>query len=704
MRRIISASVFALSVFVTAAQQPQIPPPPPPQTQTSIRVQTEVVIEEVSVKDKSGQPIKGLTANDFVLTEDGAPQTISFVEYQEIPPLSNAPQPPPGPPPEVTTAPRATQMQIAPEAPGDTKYHNRRLVALYFDRSTMQPADQLRAFDAAMKFVNTQMDPSVLMAVITYEGSAVRVRQDFTDNRALVVTALNKLVVGLSEGLDESDADDSSADTGASFGQDDAEFNLFNTDRQLAALQTAVKMLGTINEEKALLYFASGLRLNGIDNQAQLVATTNSALRSNVKFYPVDARGLVALPPNGDATQGSNGGVGMFSGSGAQAAMNRFQQSQDTLYAIAKDTGGKPFFDSNDLTLGIKQAANSIDSYYEIGYYPTKTVKDGRFRKVKISLKEGVAGDLSYRQGYYADKEFGKFNTTDKERQLEDALMLDNPVTEINIAMEVNYFQLNSAEYFVPVDVKIPGRELALARKGGAQETLIDFIGEVKDDFGNTIQNLRDKLDIKLSDSTAAQLATHPIEYHTGFTLLPGKYSIKYLARDSETGRIGTYQMAFTIPNLNKEDKRVPISSVVLSGQRVAATDSIYNVKQKLDTTSVDPLVFDGQKLVPSVTRVFSKSRDLYVFLQAYEHTTTPPTPPQPMVAYVTLYQAQTKVFESAPQAVVPGAETRSKAVPLRFTLSLEKIQPGNYDCQITVLDPDGQKATFWQAPIVVVP
>jgi hypothetical protein len=322
---------------------------------------------------------------------------------------------------------------------------------------------------------------------------------------------------------------------------------------------------------------------------------------------------------------------------------------------------------------------------------------------VKISLKEGVAGDLSYRQGYYADKEFGKFSTTDKERQLEDALMLDNPVTEINLAMEVNYFQLNSAEYFVPVDVKIPGRELALARKGGAQETLIDFIGEVKDDFGNTIQNLRDKLDIKLSDSTAAQLATHPIEYHTGFTLLPGKYSIKYLARDSETGRIGTYQLAFAIPNLNKEDKRVPISSVVLSGQREAVGNSIYNVKQKLDTTSVDPLVFEGQKLVPSVTRVFSKSRDLYVFLQAYEHATTPPTPPQAMVAYVSLYQAQTKVFESAPQAVAPGADTKSKAVPLRFTLSLEKIQPGNYDCQVTVLDPTGQKAAFWQTPIVVV-
>src|SRR6202162_1194547 len=162
-----------------------------------------------------------------------------------------------------------------------------------------------------------------------------------------------------------------------------------------------------------------------------------------------------------------------------------FQRSQDTLYALAKDTGGKAMFDSNDLALGIKQAAEAMTSYYEIGYYPTHTALDGRFRRIKISLKEGLSADLSYRQGYFADKEFSKFTAADKERQLEEALMLQNPVTDIDIAMEVNYFQLNSAEYFVPVAVKIPGNELALARRGGSKRTLIDFIGEIKDDYGN---------------------------------------------------------------------------------------------------------------------------------------------------------------------------------------------------------------------------
>src|SRR6185295_11479887 len=155
---------------------------------------------------------------------------------------------------------------------------------------------------------------------------------------------------------------------------------------------------------------------------------------------------------------------------------------------------------------------------------------------------------------------FNKFTAADKERQLEEALMLGDPITDLTIAMELNYFQLNRAEYFVPVTLKIPGKELALARTGGAERTVIDFIGEIRDDYGSIIQNLRDKVDVKLSGETVSALAKQPIEYDTGFTLLPGNYVIKVLARDNETGRIGTYQASFVIPNLMKEEKKIPMS------------------------------------------------------------------------------------------------------------------------------------------------
>src|ERR1700678_718337 len=505
--------------------------------------------------------------------------------------------------------------------------------------TAMRPADQLRALSAAEKFLRTQITTVDLVAILRYQGGSVDILQDFTADRNKLLSILETMIVGEGQGSAETIDDASSADTGAAFGQDDTEFNVFNTDRQLSALQTAAKMLSQLNEKKSLIYFASGLRLNGIDNLAQLHATVDAAIRAGVSFWPIDARGLVAEAPLGDATKGSQGNSGMYSGTAAQTTTSNFQQSQDTLFALAGDTGGKALFDSNDLTRGIVQAQEAVSDYYVVGYYTTNTARNGHFRRVKISLNQNETAKLDYRQGYYADKEFSKFTTVDKERQLEDALMLEDPVTELSIAMEIDHFQLNRAEYFVPIIVKIPGRELALAKRGGAEHTLIDFVGEIKDlGSGATVSNVRDNVNIKLSDATASVLVLAPIEHETGFTLLPGKYMIKFLARDDETGRIGTYQTNFVIPNLNKEAAHVPISSVVLSSQRVDLKDALFNAQKEKDRTKeadVNPLVQNGQKLIPSVTRVFRQNQNMFIYLQAYEQGVATA---QPLVAFVSFY------------------------------------------------------------------
>ena len=692
---------FMLCASVGLAQQQ------PPLTQTpqaTFRATQRLIVQSVFVKDKDGKPIEGLTAKDFVITEDGQPQDIAFVEYQRLatdaaPPDPQAPVPLTAKPATTaTTIAPAVQTQISSPPSGDIRYQDKRLLVLYFDGSSMGPADQIRAYTNALKFIDTQMTKSDLIAVMAFQNGAVSVKNDFTDDKEKLREVIGILIYG----------DDQNNDgipdhpEGTAFGQNDAEFNIFNTDRQLAALQTAVSMLKGLPEQKTLLYFASGLRLNGADNQAQMRATVNAAIRANVTLNPIDARGLVALPPLGDATQRSPGGLSMFTGGMASQIMNNFQRSQDTLYALAKDTGGKAMFDYNDLSLVIVQASQAVTSYYIVGYYSTHLATDGKYRRVKVSLSnpQYASADLTFRAGYYGDKAFGNFSASDKERQLEDALMLENPVTEITIAMEVNYFQLNSAEYFVPVAVKIPGSELALAKRRGALRTLIDFIGEVKDDNGYTIQNMRDKLEIPIDKDTAEKLATSPIQYDTGFTLLPGKYVIKLLARDAETGRIGTYQAAFAVPNLMREQKRLPISSVVLASQRIPMADALFTV-QKGAAQLTHPLVFDGQKLFPSVTRVFSKSRDMFVFLQAYQRgaTTT-----QPLVAFVTFLKGDQKVLETDPLQVIDGIDPKSKAVPLRFSIPLDKLEIGRYDCQVTVLEPTGQKVAFWQAPIALVP
>jgi len=669
----------------------------------TMSVTTHLVVETVSVKDKKGNPIKGLTGKDFTITEDGVVQTISFCEQQSLPDTPSILVTPPGGE-DIKIYNTLGRTQISSETPGTIKYKDRRLMALYFDMSSMPNGDQMRALDAAQKFIRENMTSADLVSILRYQGSSVDILLDFTDDRNRLLSVLETMIVGEGQGDAESPGDASTADTGAAFGQDDSQFNIFNTDRQLSALQTAAQMLGQLNEKKQLVYFASGIRLNGVDNQAQLHATEDAAIRAGVSFWPIDARGLVAQGPLGDASRGSPGNAGMYTGAAALAVTTGFQQSQDTLYALAGDTGGKALLDYNDLTKGIVEAQHSVSDYYVIGYYTTNKALDGKFRRVKVTVSPELAANLDFRQGYYAGKQFAKFTTADKERQLEEALMLGEPITELTIAMEINYFQMNKAEYYVPIVVKIPGRELALAKKGGAEHTNIDFIGEVKDVYGGTtVQNVRDHTgDIKLTDATAAELATQPIEYVGGFTLLPGKYSIKFLARDDETGRIGTYQTTFVIPNLNKEDKKVPISSVVLSAQRKDNKDAIYNAaksKDQIKEAAADPLVVNGQKLIPSVTRVFNRGRDIYVYLQAYEQAAAT----QPLIAFVSFYQAQAKVFETQPMEVTPAAASHLGMVPLNFNIAPTQLPPGKYDCQVTVLDPTSQKATFWQAPIMLV-
>ena len=108
-----------------------------------------------------------------------------------------------------------------------------------------------------------------------------------------------------------------------------------------------------------MIYFSSGIPKNGIDNQSQLRAATAAATRANVSIFPVDARGLVASAPGGDATSASPKGTGAQSGSLQAGRISSMNDTQETITTLAADTGGKALLDNNDLTMGIKKAQDA---------------------------------------------------------------------------------------------------------------------------------------------------------------------------------------------------------------------------------------------------------------------------------------------------------------------------------------------------------
>jgi VWFA-related protein len=704
-RSLIVPALFLLMARVEAQEEP---------TFTS---NTSLVIIDVNVRDKAGNVIPNLTKNDFTLLEDGKPQTISVFDFQKLEGDAHlAPVPAIKPVAEKTaaTATPAATPKAAAKAPSASnaapiiRYQDRRLVAMLFDFSTMAIPEQNRIQVAALQFIREQMKPADIVAVLSASTGPLKIVQDFTDDKDRLEEVVKGFTIGQASelaGVAGNGGDSTSGeDTGTAFNADETEFNVFNTDKQLATLESAAKMLAAFPEKKALLYFSSGISKSGNDNQAALDAAVNAAKRSNVAFYPIDARGLVASAPSGDASSASSRGTSSFTGGSMQSSRDSFAASQETLSTLAVDTGGKLFIDDNDLALGMEKARDDIASYYIVGYYSTNIKMDGKYRRVEVKLSKDVQAKLDYRSGYFGQKEFKKFTNTDKEDQLQQALMLGDPVTDLSLTAELDYFRLARDRYFVPFSVKIPGSEIALAKSKGNAQTEFDFIGQVRDTHDKLIAVVRDGIKIKLSEQTAAQLSAAPLAYDTGFTLPPGKYSFKFLARENETGKMGTYESKFTIPDLAPDQAALKTSSVIWSNQRQALNDSLASADNKKKLVESDPLVQDGRKLIPSITHVFRKDQNLYVYLEVYDPGVTTAQPMPSVAATLTFYRGKTKSFESQPVRMDAFALKRAQTLPIEFQAPLAQLAPGRYTCQVNIVDENGRKFGFARTEIVVLP
>jgi VWFA-related protein len=577
------------------------------------------------------------------------------------------------------------------------------LLALFFDMSSMQPQEQVRAIDSAEKFIREQMTASDLVSIMTF-GTKFKVVQEFTDNRDLLLDLIRKFAAGEGSELagEATTGPDEEDDSGA-FTADDTEFNIFNTDRKLSALEQAAKKLGVFPEKKALIYFSSGVGKTGTENQSQLKATVNAAVRANVSFYPVDARGLMATAPGGDASTASPRGTGIFSGRSQQQIRTRVNDQQETLFSLASDTGGRAMLDSNDLGQGIVQAQKDISSYYIIGYYSTNEAQDGKFRRINIKLNNpALNAKLDYRQGYFASKVWTKFSAGDKERQLEDALALGDPVSELPMALEVDYFRVASGRYFVPLSVKIPGAAIELAKKGQREQTQLDFIGEIRDKAGKQVAAVRDSIPVKLTEVDAAKLAQRNLHYDAGLTLGPGDYTVRFVARENLGGKMGTFETRFTVPDLNQSGKQLRLSSVIWSNQREKLEAAVGSADSNKRLLAQHPLVHDGQKIVPSITRVFRKDQNLIVYFEVYDPTLDPERKAPSVSAELALYAGARKVV-AVPLRKNELAKNRPGVIPFEFSVALARLNPGSYTAQVSAIDEQGRKFAFPRASLVVL-
>jgi VWFA-related protein len=636
----------------------------------------------VTVRDKSGALVRGLKRGDFTLTEDDKPQTIAAFDFEELP-TENAPEPEaPGPAtPLLAPAPGATTPPKAPAPTQTTDLVGQRLVVLLFDANGMEPEQVERSVASARTYVETRMTASDRVAVASI-GSGLQVLQDFTADRGVLKRALDRVY-----GSDAPDsivdaASDAASDADA-FAPDTSELDLFNIDRRLRAIEDLSKALAPVIQKKSVIYFSSGMSGVGADNQVELRAAIDRAVKANLSVYPVDARGLEAVVPGGDARQASASSTDVFSGRGMSRQLDQQLASQDTLASLASDTGGRTTLDTNDLAGVYERVVQDSATYYVLGYSSTNPAKDGRFRRVKIRVDRPDL-KVEHRSGYYAESDFRHAGRGDRERQLQDQLLADLSATDFPVWVQSAHFRTGENRFYVPLSVAVPGSSLPLPHPSDRSQATLDLIGIVRDEAKRSVARLRDTLTV-----SGADLGRKSVQYRTGFTLPPGRYRLKVVVRENQGGSFGSFETGLDVPDLRRSP--VKVSSVVFGTQLAAAV--------RADPPS--PLARDGSELVPSVTHVVSTGQPLYFYYEVYDPARDPGGGVR-VLSNLTFLRGNARRYETPlVEAKRLTARDRNAAV---FQLSVPSgsLAPGLYVCQVNVIDDVAGTFTFPRLALLV--
>jgi len=576
---------------------------------------------------------------------------------------------------------------------------------MFFDLSSMQPEDIDRAVEAAQDYVNKKMQPADLVALVSM-ATALSMDQDFTSDKGALLKGIGRYNgtqgTGFANG-NEGGNSGGTADDASSFTADDSEYNALNTDRELYAIRTIAKSLERVDQRKSLLYFSGGLTRQGVENQASMRAATNAAVRANMAIYSVDSRGLQALPPVGDASKGSLRGTAAYSGGAMQSQLDANFGSQEVLGTLASDTGGKAFFDSNDFGPVFQQIQHDTEAYYILGFRSTNTARDGSYRRLTVKLNRNDA-KLEYRPGYYAPADFQHQKSEDREQALAEQMQSDLPATDVAIYLQALYFRLEDNRFFVPVSLIVPGSQIPFAKNGDRDKANIDVLGQVKNAQGIAVGNVRDT--VKLALNSAQQVERKNIQYSTGFTLAPGRYHLKFVIRENESGRMGSFETDLQVPDL----KKVPLklSSIVLASQQIPNTGK----------KTVNPLVREGVEWIPNVPHVFRQDQHLYFLYEVYDpmRLKTGPTPAASpgltrrlsgsvkVLTSIEFMNGGVKVYETPLIAAEAINVPERDAVAFQFDVPLAQLKPGTYVCQVNVIDDAGGTFSFPRLALRVQP
>jgi VWFA-related protein len=693
-----------------AAQAPQAPAPP----SVTFQVEVNYVDVDTVVTDENGAFVSGLTRDDFEVFEDGKPQKIEMFSYVELP---------------VERLDRFAPLNrpVTSDVRSNQRTFDGRVYVLVMDDLDISPLRTSIVKRSAREFIEQHFGANDIAAVV-YTSGRSDATQDFTNDRTLLVAAVDKFIGRrlqsaaiealdrhyqneLTKGLGDRDYE-LAPDPNANIKDAAAPVNIRDMEREqrtFAVLDTLKNlgefMAGVRGRRKAVLLFSEGLEIPmseiyGVHTATDVVGAIKDAItaaaRSNVSFYALDPRGLIGMTSEYIEIAGSHApevSLGAFGSLNAQQGMlTDMKVSQDSLRTLSEETGGFAAVNLNMLGSAFARIVDLNSRYYVLGYYPPTPARDGRFHRIEVRVKRpGLR--VSARRGYASPRgrtaterkrdeearrarEARRGGVNNMSAELREAL--NAPLYQGGLAFSVHAapFRLNQKEASVALAIELDGARLQFAQNADglfANSLEVSFFGINQD--GRARRTTRSEMNLTLRPESFKRVQGGGLRLNPRMTLEPGRYQIRVGIRDSNA-RVGTVFHELVVPDFRRDP-------VMLSGMLLTAASAGTAM-----TAQPDPEAPKGLPGPATSRRIFSQNDTLTVFAEIYDNISS--QQPRQIDAVVSLISETGQEVFAARESVLNDPAKRWTAYGFAREVPLKDIAAGRYLLKVEA----GQRGT----------
>ena len=706
MRRVLFVFGIVAAAYGVVGRAQQAPPAPePPQNPlATFRADANFVEVDAVVTDERGNPVKDLTQADFEVYEDGKRQVPSVFALVD----------PPLPPPSTSKTP-----DVESDVRTTSRRFDGRLYVLVLDDLHTLVTRTPVVRSAARKFIQDYLGPGDLAAVVNTSGR-LDASQELTGSRRMLLQAIDKfmgqklpsatsekLAVHMRESSAQSDAA-STDNSGSSPPRPDPISDpieaeramnarrMFDLVRNLAGWMTDIQ-----GRRKALVLFSEGIDYDIYDVFNNRSATTlldsaretiAAAQRANVGIYAVDPRGLAGGGDDTLVTANVSADPDMPE-LGPGAYNRELLLSQESLIAMAEETGGTAAVRTNDINGALARIARENSTYYLLGYHSDSSRAPGKFRKIEVRVKRpGLR--VKARRGYMAPNP--KNSTKAREAPaasgvspaLRAALSNPLPIGDLPMRVFAAPFRGTGRNGSVLLALEIDGPSLRFQERDGNFQDKIEVSIAAVDYQGKLVDPKVQAFTLNLPPNTYAITTKGGIRILSRLDLPPSRYQIRVGVHDSLGGSVATVPYDIEVPDYSKTP--LALSGLVLASAR---SGSIMTMKP-------DPVLKDVVPMPPTAVRRFLRQETITVLAQIYDdssrlaHTVDVLATIQRVADGQVVFQKRDE--RSMAAGATAGAEWYKTDIPLT------DVAPGKYVLVVQATSRVGKNVAVQQVPFEV--